>query len=181
MTSDMVERVNAQMGKFDLDIEELTAIHLKHLIANIRASIKTDVRLRIDNAEKLPMDLVITVPQLWEPPACRKMVLAVRSVAKELGIRRVSLVFEAECATAWHLYSARNFLAPGCEIGDEIIVIDLGALTLDGLRAIYASNPLDGISVILRILGRDKGNAHAGSEHSGVMLIRMQAILLVDN
>lgn len=147
------------MHKFDLDIVELTAIHLEHMLPAIRQELESNVKVLLyPDIKRMPIELWISVPQMWEPPACKKMLRAGEKIAKKVGVKWVKLIYEPECATAWHLHSVKNIHVAGYHVGDEIVVCDIGGATGDFTRVIYETDPTDGAQVILRNAGDATGN-----------------------
>lgn len=101
----------------------------------------------------MPLELFLSVPQLWKSPASRKMAIA----AKKAGIERVELVREPECAAAFYTHMIKDQLATGHEIGNELIICDIGGGTGDFLRVRYDSEYTDGAKVRLKNTGDAAG------------------------
>ena len=80
--------------------------------------------------DTLPIDLFISVPQMWTPVANRKMVLA----AKNANVGSVRLVYEPECAAAFviaqELMTQTNGpITDWLSADDVILVADIGGGT----------------------------------------------------
>lgn len=157
--SEMVKRIHAFLDRHDLGIVDLIAIHLEKLLPMIRSKSQSGVIALMHDVKNMDIELWISVPQMWEPPACKKMMLAVEKVAEKTGVKWAKLILEPECAAAFYLHTIKTTLNMGYKVGDEIIVCDIGGGTGDFLRVQYESDPADGAKVVLKNTGTATGKS----------------------
>lgn len=98
----------------------------------------------------MPIELFLSVPQMWTAPANLHMVQA----AKAAGISRVELVYEPQCAAAFftHAVQPRNLA-----VHNVILIADIGGGTGDFVSYECRSNLGDGAKVGLQLIGEAEG------------------------
>lgn len=77
----------------------------------------------------MTVNLLLSVPQMWEPPECQRMATA----AKEAGVDSVKILFEPQCAAAYLLDDVveSRSLTGSMRLGSVTIVADPGGGTGD--------------------------------------------------
>lgn len=90
---------------------------------------------------------------MWKAPANRRMTQA----AKEAGIPLVELVYEPQCAAAYYTYNLKFLKHSPMEVGEVLIVADIGGGTGDFVSYEIRSDGEDGAKVQLRDTGKAEG------------------------
>lgn len=129
------------------------------MIARVKEEAGTSyTNMTTPGLKDMPIDLLISVPQMWEPPACQQMFAAASMVSEKLGIAAIKLVPEAECAAAAALQDLRTSVSTGYAISDELLVVDIGGGTTDTKAVRFGSDPNGGAKVVLESAGAGKGD-----------------------
>ncbi|KAK3628242.1 hypothetical protein LTR56_018756 [Elasticomyces elasticus] len=159
-TLPIADRVQKKLGKRTLD--ELLTTHLRKILAAVIAWTKSshvlDDAYDGEDIEDLPMELFLSVPQMWKPPANIRMTTA----AKRAGVAHVELIPEPQCALGYYMGNMAH-RPKSFDIGDETIVADLGGGTGDFASYAYASAGSEGAKIRLRTVGTAEGDT-CGSE-----------------
>lgn len=103
------------------------------------------------------MKLFLSVPQMWKRPECREMGLT----AKDAGIDYVELVYEPQCAAAYYTHKMKDQpLRSQHQIGDVLLVADIGGGTGDFVSYVFRSDLANGAEVALEMIGAADGKLH---------------------
>lgn len=101
----------------------------------------------------MPVELFLSVPQMWRSPANRRMTMA----AKRAGVPYVELVYEPQCAVAFYTYKIRSNKSAEIKTGQIVLVADIGGGTGDFASYELTSDSSTGASVGLALVGVAKG------------------------
>jgi len=101
----------------------------------------------------MPIELFLSVPQMWTPPANLQMVQA----AKAAGIARVELVYEPQCAAAYYTHAVKDRWPRQLAMHDVIMIADIGGGTGDFVSYECRNNLEDGAKVGLQLVGEAEG------------------------
>ncbi|KAK4575250.1 hypothetical protein LTR86_001102 [Recurvomyces mirabilis] len=160
-TSVIAKRVLRQLG--DHTVDEYLATHLREIIKAVKKSVKRNVTIKADfnerEVEQMPLELLLSVPQMWKAPANRHMTTA----AKCAGIEHVELVYEPQCAAAFYTYTVKDKMPRQMKAGDVLLVADIGGGTGDFVSYRLESGSDDGAAVQLCV-AKDAKGALCGSE-----------------
>lgn len=154
--SNLVKRIKKQLADLKIDLVELIAVHLNHVIQDAKKVVKQSILIGgnfKEGADSLPTKVFLSVPQMWKPPANRIMLQA----AKRADIGPVELVYEPVCAAAFYTYDKHGSLHPEHALGYEILVCDIGGGTADYLRMRYSSGFQAGAKAKFKCVGVAKG------------------------
>jgi len=123
--------VNEQLQHHGTTLDEFIALLLKAVIEDCVEELKADVPgMRVEISNGLAINIRISVPQMWTPLACRRMLEA----ARVAGCRLVTLAFEPQCALAYFVETLRQdsiLETLPLRAGNTLLVVDLGCGTGD--------------------------------------------------
>ncbi|KXT06794.1 hypothetical protein AC578_7118 [Pseudocercospora eumusae] len=162
-TSEISKRVQSQLMAVNKSMDDLLTCHLKAMVECAKAKIK-DYSLRLVNVteevfDRMETNVFISVPQMWKPPANRRIVEATRKA----GIKHVELVYEPQCAAAFYTEGIQNESPPGLPAGSLIHVNDIGNGTGDFVTYKVVADSSEGAEIQLQLVGTATG-ALCGSE-----------------
>ncbi|KAK3673844.1 hypothetical protein LTR78_006399 [Recurvomyces mirabilis] len=157
-TSKMAERADAALGSRTLN--ELLEAHLRDIMTKVKQSIKTHTSTvlalkdeHVKAIDDIPCELLLSVPQMWKPPANIRMTNA----AKRAGIPCVELVYEPQSAAAYYTHNIRDTDPQQMRIGDVLLVADIGGGTGDFVSYRYETDSDAGAKVRLAVVKAAKG------------------------
>lgn len=183
-SSPMAQRIKKQLGR--RTVADLISTHLRALVAVAKDYIKrsptsfdfsSEVRttrdpsplyrafmspqltLRGQEIDAMPVQLFLSVPQMWKTPANRIMTEA----AKLAGIEHVELVYEPQCAAAYYTHKIKDSLPRQLKVGDVLMIADVGGGTGDFVSYEFRTDSDAGSQVRLRSIGVATGISPAGT------------------
>ncbi|KAK5731970.1 hypothetical protein LTR17_010922 [Elasticomyces elasticus] len=143
LTSVIGDRVRKQIG--DRSLDDLLTTHFAAILvevktwakktsAHIFAKYTDDVGFYYE-IDAMPVEVFLSVPQMWKAPANLRMTTA----AKRAGIKYVELVYEPQSAAGYFTGRIRHELPRTVDVGDVLLVADLGGGTGDFVSLKYVS------------------------------------------
>ncbi|KAK5676014.1 hypothetical protein LTS10_011303 [Elasticomyces elasticus] len=154
-TSVVAQRVRQQLAERTLD--DLLTTHFQAILEKVKIWVKTSS----PEFDAMPVQLFLSVPQMWKAPANRKMTIA----AKRAGIEHVELVYEPQCAAGYFTGNIKNQAPSWLDKGDVLLVADVGGGTGDFVSFEYESSSRDGAKVRLRTVGEPEGECVRSQYH----------------
>ncbi|SMQ55851.1 unnamed protein product [Zymoseptoria tritici ST99CH_1A5] len=130
-TSEIAERVNNQLRRLNTTKEEVISLLIKAVVQKAGVQVE-DLRgmwrsLDGTGIDEVPVELFLSVPDMWKAPANRYMTIA----AKMAGVASVQLVTESLCAAAYFMQDMQKSKRTALRPGDGILVLDAGGGTTD--------------------------------------------------
>ena len=160
-STDIGKRIKTQMGSHTL--EELLSTHIREVLLEVKEWIKKSpqVALDLDNEQidALPVELFLSVPQMWKAPANQMMTTA----AMHAGVDHTELVYEPQCAAGYFTARNKNKYPRNMNSGHVLLVADLGGGTGDFVSLELMGSADDGAKVLLKPVGTPEGKM-CGSE-----------------
>lgn len=79
--------------------------------------------------------------------------------AKDAGIEHVELVYEPQCAAAYYTHNIKDRLPRQLEVGDVLLIADVGGGTGDFVSYEYRHDSAMGAKVGLKMVGQARGKS----------------------
>ncbi|KAK3115702.1 hypothetical protein LTR53_004666 [Teratosphaeriaceae sp. CCFEE 6253] len=153
--SAIASRIRERLG--DRSLDTLMTTHFRAILLQVKQCVKGNMLFSNDTTNQeidaMPIDLFLSVPQMWKPPANKKLTDA----AHAAGVAHVELVPEPQCAAAYFTSHIRHKLPALLTKGDVLIVADVGRGTGDFVSVAYQSVLDDGAKALLRTVCEPKG------------------------
>ncbi|KAK3072393.1 hypothetical protein LTR53_006886 [Teratosphaeriaceae sp. CCFEE 6253] len=155
-SSPLAARVKQQLGTHSVD--ELIKVHIAAVVEECTAWAKSatfTAGMSNEVFDAMPIQLFVSVPQMWTPPANRRMAIA----AKSDKIETVTLLWEPHNAAAYFAERIR-YHPRGLAEQDCVLVVDAGAGTADLCTLQIMSSIGNGSKVQLETVGKPEGALH---------------------
>ncbi|KAK5171043.1 uncharacterized protein LTR77_004187 [Saxophila tyrrhenica] len=149
--------VDKQLGN-DYNLDDLLAAYLRSVIGYATEKIavaKTYSSMSKDEIGRVPVHLFIGVPQMWDSVVNKMLTDAARAA----GCASVDTVHESRCATAFYTHGLRSLASASFQIGDIVLVADIGGGTGDFVTFRLGDDPEDGAQVKLFQVGTPDGKS----------------------